>query len=133
MQWFEKWVDQVERARGNLARRPALTARVAFEQGDATALRFPDGSFDFVYELNVLHHIEGYQAAIQEVHRVLRPGAPFFVQDLSRHFFVSGLRQLFPPDSLFTRAELMAALAGARFIIEEARGRAVVFVRARRG
>jgi len=124
--------DQVERARGNLACRPALAGRVAFRQGDATALRFPDEGFDFAYELNVLHHIEGYSAAIREVHRVLRPGAPFFIQDLSRHFFVPGLRQLFPPESLFTRAELVAELAGARFIVEEARGRAIVFVRARR-
>jgi ubiquinone/menaquinone biosynthesis C-methylase UbiE len=49
--------DQVEQARGNLARRPALAGRVAFQQGDATALRFPDMTFDFAYELNVLHHI----------------------------------------------------------------------------
>jgi len=56
----------------------------------------------------------------------------FFIQDLSRHFFLPGLRGLFPPESLFTRAELTAALAGARFLVEEARGRAVVFVRARR-
>jgi len=96
------------------------------------ALSFPAATFDFAYELNVLHHIEGYSAAIREVHRVLRPGAPFFIQDLSRHFFVPGLRQLFPPESLFTRAELVAELAGARFIVEEARGRAIVFVRARR-
>lgn len=125
--------DQVERARRNLLRRPALGVRVAFEQGDGTALRFPDASFDFAYELNVLHHIERYPDAIQEVHRVLRPGAPFFIQDLSRHFFVPGLRQLFPPESLFTRDELVTALARAGFKIEDARGLAVVFVRARRG
>lgn len=123
---------QVGRARSNLARRPALAGRVEFHQGDATALRFPDESLDFAYELNVLHHIESYAAAIREVHRVLRPGAPFFIQDLTRHFFIPGLRQLFPPESLFTRAELVAELTMARFLIEAARGRAVVFVRARR-
>lgn len=125
--------DQVERARRHLGGRPLLAGRVAFEQGDATALSFAPETFDFAYELNVLHHIQDYPAAIREVHRMLRPSAPFFLQDLSRHFFVPGLRQLFPPESLFTRAQLVADLAGAGFLVEEVRGRAVVFVRARRG
>lgn len=62
--------------------------------------------FDFAYELNVLHHIRDYPAAIREVRRVLKPGGRFFLQDLSRH-------QLFPPESLFTRAELVWQLEAA--------------------
>jgi ubiquinone/menaquinone biosynthesis C-methylase UbiE len=124
--------DQVDRARRHLSGRPPFTGRVVFEQGDATALSFAPATFDFAYGLNVLHHIRDYPAAIREVHRVLRPGAAFFIQDLSRSFFVPGLRQLFPPESLFARAELVAELAAAGFFIEEARGRAVFFVRARR-
>ncbi len=124
--------DQVERARHNLASRPALSPRVTFHRGDATTLSFPAGTFDFAYELNVLHHIRDYRSAIREVHRVLKPGGRFFLQDLSRHFFLPGLRQLFPPESLFTRAELVQQLAAAGFTVETAAGRAVVFLRARR-
>src|SRR2546426_522161 len=62
--------DQVAGARRNLLRRPALSTRVSFYHGDATALSFPRESFDFAYELNVLHHIPDYARAIQEVQRV---------------------------------------------------------------
>ena len=124
--------DQVTRARRNLAAHPALTSRVVFERGDATTLAFPRGTFDFAYELNVLHHIADYPRALREVFRVLRPGAPFLLQDLSRPFFPPGLRRLFPPESLFTRAELASQLAVAGFRVEVATGRAVVFMRARR-
>lgn len=123
---------QVARARRNLNARAGLATRVSFEQGDATRLRFGEGAFDFAYELNVLHHIHDYPAAIREVHRVLKPGAAFYVQDLSRRFFPPGVRRLFPPESLFTRAELVAELWRAGFAVEAARGNAVVFVRARR-
>ena len=124
--------DQVERARRNLVARPPLAGRVSFTPGDATALAFPAEAFDFAYELNVLHHIRDYPAAIREVHRVLKPGSPFFLQDLSRHFFPPGLRQLFPPESLFTRDELRQQVEAAGFKVETARGKAVMFLRARR-
>lgn len=124
--------DQAERARRNLAARPSLAGRVTFTPGDATALAFPAEAFDFAYELNVLHHIRDYPAAIREVHRVLKPGSRFFLQDLSRRFFLPGLRHLFPPESLFTRADLVRQLEAAGFAVEAARGEAVVFLRARR-
>lgn len=123
---------QVERARRSLKAHPSLATRVAFEQGDASGLSFPAGSFDFAYELNVLHHIRDYPAAVREVHRVLKPGGRFFLQDLSRRFFVPGLRQLFPPESLFTRAELIRELETAGFEVEAATGQAIIFLRARR-
>jgi SAM-dependent methyltransferase len=124
--------DQVARAVRNLAAHPALSARVAFRRGDATALPFPRAMFDFAYELNVLHHIADYPRALREVFRVLKPGAPFLLQDLSRPFFWPGFRQLFPPESLFTRDALAGQLGAAGFRVEVATGRAVVFLRARR-
>ncbi|MBI2153361.1 MAG: class I SAM-dependent methyltransferase [Candidatus Rokubacteria bacterium] len=123
---------QVERARLNLAARAALVPRVEFRRGDAATLSFPAATFDFAYELNVLHHIRGHLAAIREVRRVLKPGGRFFLQDLSRRFFLPGLRQLFPPESLFTRAELVWQLEAAGFGVESARGQAIIFIRARR-
>lgn len=42
--------------------------------GDATAMPFPDGCFDWVIAAEVLEHIPADQAAMNEIARVLRPG-----------------------------------------------------------
>jgi ubiquinone/menaquinone biosynthesis C-methylase UbiE len=123
--------DQVARARHNLVRRPALSTRISFEHGDATALDFPTGIFDFAYELNVLHHISDYGGAIREIRRVLKPGGRFFLQDLT-HSFLPGLRRLFSRDRLFTPTELVRQLEEGGFDVDAKQGRAIIFVRARR-
>jgi ubiquinone/menaquinone biosynthesis C-methylase UbiE len=45
-----------------------------FQTADAEKLEFPDNSFDLVYSHGVLHHTPETGKAIQEIHRVLRPG-----------------------------------------------------------
>ncbi|HEV7680623.1 MAG TPA: methyltransferase domain-containing protein [Pyrinomonadaceae bacterium] len=45
-----------------------------FQTADAENLAFPADSFDLVYSHGVLHHTPETAKAIQEVHRVLRPG-----------------------------------------------------------
>jgi len=45
-----------------------------FQTADAENLDFADDSFDLVYSHGVLHHTPDTQKAIDEVHRVLRPG-----------------------------------------------------------
>lgn len=47
--------------------------------GSAVELPFADDSFDFAISLGVLHHLPDTEGAIREIHRVLRPGAPFLV------------------------------------------------------
>jgi SAM-dependent methyltransferase len=42
--------------------------------GDATRLPFPDGTFDRVIASEVMEHIPGDDEALEELHRVLRPG-----------------------------------------------------------
>jgi hypothetical protein len=42
--------------------------------GDATALRFADGSRDAILSLDVLEHVPDFRAALREFARVLRPG-----------------------------------------------------------
>jgi len=51
---------------------PAASARTV--TGDATAMPFPDASFDRVIAAEVLEHIPGDQQAMNEIARVLRPG-----------------------------------------------------------
>jgi SAM-dependent methyltransferase len=45
-----------------------------FQIADAENLGFPDASFDVVYSHGVLHHTPDIGAAVQEIHRVLKPG-----------------------------------------------------------
>ncbi len=45
-----------------------------FVNGDAERLPFPDQSFDFVFSNGVLHHTPDTQRAVEEIHRVLKPG-----------------------------------------------------------
>jgi SAM-dependent methyltransferase len=49
-------------------------AFVGMAAGDATAMPFPDDSFDVVIAAEVLEHIRGDQHAMNEIARVLRPG-----------------------------------------------------------
>lgn len=49
--------------------------RIEFRVGDAGALPFPDGAFDKVLSLLVLHFVGDPALAIKEMRRVARPGA----------------------------------------------------------
>jgi ubiquinone/menaquinone biosynthesis C-methylase UbiE len=48
--------------------------KIAFEVGDACALRFPDCTFDRVLSLLMLHFVPSAEQAIAEMRRVARPG-----------------------------------------------------------
>ena len=54
-------------------------------QADAEALPFADNSFDFVYSWGVLHHTPDTAKAIEEIRRVLKPGARAGVMLYHRH------------------------------------------------
>ncbi len=41
---------------------------------------FPEGYFDFIYSQSVLEHIVGYQEALQEWRRVLKPGGDLLIR-----------------------------------------------------
>lgn len=49
--------------------------RIEFRVGDACTMRFPDGSFDRVLSLLMLHFVPDAHRAIAEMRRVARPGA----------------------------------------------------------
>jgi ubiquinone/menaquinone biosynthesis C-methylase UbiE len=73
--------DQVMAAKEYLtARWGGLRPSVELRQADAAALPFPDGSFDFVFAMMMLHHVDARPTqfvrrplALREVRRVLRP------------------------------------------------------------
>ena len=64
------------------ARRAGLT--VDFRHGDAARLPFPDGDFDLVVCQAAFKNFREPVAALDEMHRVLRPGGVAVIQDLNR-------------------------------------------------
>jgi SAM-dependent methyltransferase len=69
---------------------PNASAKTA----DATAMPFPDDSFDSVVSCLMLHHIGDWEGAVAEVARVLRPGGAFVGYDLVRTPLASLLHRL---------------------------------------
>jgi SAM-dependent methyltransferase len=68
-------VDLTESAVGLARRRFELFDLPGeFRTADAEGLDFEDESFDLVYSHGVLHHTPDAVRAVQEIHRVLRPG-----------------------------------------------------------
>ena len=63
--------EHLRHARQHLAMEGMSTETV---YGDAEDTGFPNETFDTVYAFGVLHHTPDIQAALSEVHRVLRPG-----------------------------------------------------------
>jgi ubiquinone/menaquinone biosynthesis C-methylase UbiE len=77
--WFGLRVLAVEPSaamRAQIPRRPGIEVR----EGDASAIRLPDGSADGVWLSLVIHHIPDLEAAAREIRRVLRPGAPVLIR-----------------------------------------------------
>lgn len=84
--------DQVEAARRFLASRwGSLPPSVELRQADAVALPFPDASFDLVFAMMMLHHVELHHReyvrrplALREIGRVLRPGGRLVYSEIFR-------------------------------------------------
>jgi ubiquinone/menaquinone biosynthesis C-methylase UbiE len=66
------------------ARRAGLNGMITWRQGDAKAMPFADGEFDFVVCNDSLHHWEDPPAVFDEMARVLKDGGQYFVHDLKR-------------------------------------------------
>lgn len=64
-----------------LTARMGLSDRVIFQQGDALAMPFADGSFDLVWTQHASMNITDKKRLYDEIYRVLRPGGRFILHD----------------------------------------------------
>jgi ubiquinone/menaquinone biosynthesis C-methylase UbiE len=60
------------------------SAQIDFRLGNASAMPFPDESFDFVYCSAAFKNFSEPVKALDEMHRVLRPGGEAVIADLRR-------------------------------------------------
>ncbi len=65
--------------------RAASFRNVELVEGDATALPFPDASFDLTATLRTLHHVPHPERVLAELTRVTRPGGRMLVVDQLGH------------------------------------------------
>lgn len=99
---FCEWTRQALRARGALEENPVVL-------GDLQRLELPDASFDGAVCAEVLEHLDDDAAALAQLHRVLRPGAPLLVTvpagpyryDWTDHW--AGHRRRYTPEGLAAR------------------------------
>lgn len=91
------------RAGEELTARTGLSDRVRFQVGDATAMPFPDASFDVVWLQHATMNIADKAALLREVHRVLVPGGRLALHEVTTG---SGGLPYFPagwaPDARFS-------------------------------
>ncbi len=62
-------------------------ANLTYKLGDIEAVPLPDRSVDLAILSQALHHARHPQQAVQEAHRILRPGGQLLVLDLQEHNF----------------------------------------------
>jgi ubiquinone/menaquinone biosynthesis C-methylase UbiE len=72
-------MDASAQALGVARRNLADADNVTFLEASVGSIPCATGSLDFAYSLGVLHHVPDTRAAIGEIARVLKPGAPFLV------------------------------------------------------
>ncbi len=77
---FDLTPEMLLQARDRCAK--AGLTNVTFEQGNATALPFPDNSFDGVVTRLSVHHFDAPRLVLAEMFRVLRPGQKFVLADV---------------------------------------------------
>ena len=99
------------------------TGPLRLTRADIRDLPFADGSFDLVYTMGTIEHIDEYQESLQEIERVLRPGGTaivgvpdkwnVFLRPLMVWILDAFGQYLYAPEKSFSAAELGGCLERA--------------------
>lgn len=128
---IEPSAERVEGARA-LVGHALSPSRLEFREGDALKIDAPDGTFDWIWCGDVLHHIQETGRALAEFARVVRPGGQIVVKESQL------LHGIFLPGHPVIERRIRAAEAecsrheGGEFSFEERRQRTLGWVRAAR-
>jgi len=90
--------------------------------GDAEAVELPSESIDAVVEYGILHHVPGWQKALEEISRVLKLGGTFYFEDLLKGFVSAWpMRVLLdhPQETQFTGRQFRIGLERADLRVEK--------------
>lgn len=103
--------DMIKKARRRLTNYPS--DRLTLTVGDVTAIEVEDESFDAVFNFAIIHHVPDWQAAIAEIHRVLKPGGRFFFEEVTKRALDKWSYRTFmehPTENRFSEQEFVAEL-----------------------
>ncbi|OBI84344.1 class I SAM-dependent methyltransferase [Mycobacterium sp. 1245805.9] len=103
----------VELARNNAA---AAGVEAEFRRGDASAMPFEDNSFDLLTCSAAFKNFTQPHKALEEMHRVLRPGGTALVIDLHKDVPMSEIRSYFGAMGLGT-VDRWLTIAAFRFML----------------
>lgn len=92
---FAAHVTGIDVSPGMLAR--ARERGLDVREGSATALPFPDATFDVVYSFKVLAHVDPVEPALAEMARVTRPGGHLVFDAYNRHSLRFLVKRAFGP------------------------------------
>jgi ubiquinone/menaquinone biosynthesis C-methylase UbiE len=121
------WTENASESEEPLERFPQITA---FRSSEPVALPYADNSFDAVLSCGVLEHVHDPDASLEELKRVMRPGAVFYVYKLpNRLSYLEALARLLgayhhgklPNDRIYTLASARSLLERHGYRVSEAR------------
>jgi ubiquinone/menaquinone biosynthesis C-methylase UbiE len=93
-------------------------SRVRLWVGDASAISAPADSYEAVFDFGIIHHIAVWRRAVEEVHRVLKPGGHFYAEEVLERFILHPIsRRLLdhPLQDRFDAAGFTEALGASGF------------------
>lgn len=88
--WQPKQLDAIDLDPKMIARakRRIRNKNVVFRVGDVADLSFAaSNTYDAVFDFGILHHVPNWQDALDELHRVLKPGGLLHIEDGSIEAF----------------------------------------------
>ena len=111
-----------EEAQVKAAKQGNNLSNVVFEQADATALPYPDNSFDVCFAILVLHHIGNFADAISELYRVTKPSGHVFVMEFPAKAWPIYRKMPLGTPGVFSKEELVTLFMDKGFKVHGMKG-----------